>query len=750
MRLPASIVRNRPLRILVRLCQVAAILLAIGLVGATAAGIVYLTQVSRNLPELDPLEYGEVAVWKQHTEVYADTPPIVAGTPWTTLKRRMERLDYAPVTADNLREGTYSGQPNAGDSTVQVFPRAFIHPRIRQNPQAFVVAIRDGAVADVQQADGASVGRFFLEPELVDELYNVDEGLARQLIALEEAPKHLIDAFIAIEDNDFYKHPGIHARRFAVTMFWNVVRNRRYGASTITQQLARNLMLTRQKILLRKAKEWLLAVQIERRYSKNEILERYLNFIDMGRHSGRSLAGVKEAARYYFNKDVAELSLSECALLASIPKSPTRYSPVLHPENARERRNLILRQMHRRGYISRADMIAAQAEELVVEGPRRSRFRGTAPYFGSYIRALLEQRYSREQLYNQGMRVYTTMDPIAQDAGTRIVAKELEELDKQLRYPPYRDMVAAADAKLSAKHEPGDYIQAGLVMIEVQTGYVRAIVGGRDYDYSQFNHVTQAKRQPGSAFKPFVYTAAWERGMKPSDTIEDEPWTYRGWTPHNISFSHEGEVDLRRALVRSLNIPAARLMNEYVGVTATVRMARRCGIETPLAPYPSLALGSSEVTPLEITSAYGTLANGGVRVKSIAIRYVVDSSGRVLEEQVPETSRVMEEWVAYTTTSVLQDVVTYGTGARVRRLGFTYPAAGKTGTTSDYTDAWFIGYTPHVVTGVWVGFDDPKKSVKATGSEAAIPIWTEFMKEAIRGPKDAFVAPGRRSAATSQ
>jgi len=724
--------------------QIAFIVGVFGIVLGTVVGITYVVYQNRNLPELKPLEYGEVSTWKQHTEIFSDVGTIGIGEPWEVVKRRLERLEYARVPEPSLRDGTYSGS-GEGNGRVVIFTREFYHPRIRQVPQPYTLRFENGNVTSITTPRGGSIAHLYLEPELIDELYNIDEGLARQLIAIEEAPRNLINAFLASEDNDFYKHPGVHARRFVVAMFWNLLKGTRQGASTITQQLARNLMLTRQKILERKVKEWILAVQIERRYSKDEILERYLNFIDLGRHSGRSLYGVKEAARYYFNKDVSELSLSECALLAAIPKSPTTYSPVLHPENARERRNLILRLMYKRGYISREEMIAAQREELVVAGPRRNRFQGTAPYFSGYIRSTLEEKYTPNQLYNEGMRVYTTLDPIMQEAAEAAVIGQLEALDRELRYPPYRSVLAQIDAGQTPSRKPDDYIQAALVCIEVQTGYVRAMVGGRDYRYQQYNRAVQARRQPGSAFKPFVYTAAWERGLSPSTTIVDEPWSWRGWRPENIGHSYSGTVTLRQALVRSLNIPSARLMNEYVGVSATIKMAKRCGIESPLGPYPSLALGSSEVTPLEIASAYGTFANNGMRVQPTPIRYIVDNAGRILEERIPETSRAIDERIAAITNSVLQDVINYGTGARVRRLGFTYPAAGKTGTTSDYTDAWFIGYTPRLVTSVWVGFDDPKKSVRGTGSEAALPIWTEFMKRVVRGPAETFVTASGRA-----
>jgi 1A family penicillin-binding protein len=734
---------RRFVRLLVRGFQVAFMLGVLAIVIGTVVGITYVVYQNRRLPELEPLEYGEVSTWKQHTEIFSDVGTINIGEPWSVVKRRLERLEYASAPEPSLRDGNYAGS-GEGNGRLVVFTRDFYHPRIRQVPQPYAIRFENGGVKSISTPSGQQIARVYLEPELIDELYNVDEGLARQLIAIEQAPRDLINAFLASEDNDFYKHPGIHARRFAVAMFWNVLKGTRQGASTITQQLARNLMLTRQQILERKVKEWILAVQIERRYSKDEILERYLNFIDLGRHSGRSLYGVKEAARYYFNKDVSELSLAECALLAAIPKSPTTYSPVLHPENARERRNLILRLMYKRGYISRQDMVSAQKEELVVAGPRRNRFKGTAPYFSGYIRATLEEKYTPNQLYNEGMRVYTTLDPVMQEAAERAVIGQLEALDTELRYPSYRSVLAQIDAGQTPSRKPDDYIQAALVSIEVQTGYVRALVGGRDYQYQQYNRAAQARRQPGSAFKPFVYTAAWERGLSPSTTIVDEPWSWRGWRPENIGHSYAGTVTLRQALVRSLNIPAARLMNEYVGATATVKMAKRCGIESPLGPYPSLALGSSEVTPLEITAAYGTFANNGMRVQPTPVRYVVDNAGRILEDHIPETTRAMDERIAATTNAVLQDVVNYGTGARVRRLGFTYPAAGKTGTTSDYTDAWFIGYTPRIVTGVWVGFDDPKKSVKGTGSEAALPIWAEYMKSVIRGPEETFAAPSHQ------
>ncbi|GIX06596.1 MAG: hypothetical protein KatS3mg115_0999 [Candidatus Poribacteria bacterium] len=745
---------RRALWVFWRTFQVGFIFGVIVLLVGTAYFAYYVYKKSQEVPGLEALDYGEIKTWRQHSEVYGDAIPVMRNTAYDHLRRRLERLEYRVASAERLEPGTYLDQVGAGGNGVLfLYPRRFPHPRIQQEPRLFSIRFQNGLVESIETEGGRRVEVAYLEPELIDELYPIDEQLARQLVRLDEVPQDLIHAFLAIEDHDFYKHSGVHPRRFFVAAVRNVLYGRLYGASTITQQLARNILLTPDKQIERKVKEWILAIRIERRYSKDEILERYLNFIDFGRRYNRTLFGVKEAARYFFDKDVRDLTLVECATLAAIPNAPTRYSPVLHPENARRRRNLVLRQMLRLGYISQEQYARAVAQPLQVAELSRQVVRGSAPYASAYVRSLLEARYSQEELYGSGLRVYTTLDPLFQEEAVRAVREHLRRLDAELGYQPYEEVREQVRAKLVPPEVLREYIQAGLVSLEAQTGFVRALVGGRDFEYNQYNHVTQARRQPGSVFKPIVYTAAWRQGFRPSDTIIDEPWSLwvnnKGWTPTNY---HEGRyyglVSLEEALQRSLNVATARLVNDpeipHVGVQAVVRTARDLGITSPLPPLPSLALGAAEVTLLEITAAYTAFANLGVRAEPIIIRYVTRFDGTVLEERAPLREQAIEPEVAYTTTRVLQGVLDkpFGTGYRVRsEFGYRHPAAGKTGTTSEFTDAWFIGFTPRLVTGIWVGFDDPQKKVQKPGAEGALPIWANYMIAITRGPEENFPVP---------
>jgi len=751
--------RHPVARFLIASFQVLFILGVVCALAGTALSAAYVNRLADEIdtPEsLKKLDYGEIKTWRQHTEVYSEVAALRRGVALDHTGRRLERLSYVRMANDVLSEpGSFHQivSPNGDGIIVTLHPRPFTHPRIRQNPGVYRLLFRNNLLREITTAAGDTRDVVYLEPELLDEFYNVDEGLARQLIRLSDTPVNLTNAFLAIEDNDFYSHSGVHPRRFGVAMARNVMSGNLFGASgsTITQQLAKNLLLTRDKTIPRKVKEWIIALRIEQQYSKQEIFERYLNFTDFGRRSGRTLGGVKEATRFFFDKDVSDLNLQECALLAAIPNSPSRYSPVRNPDNAKRRRNLVLRQMHRRAYITNAEYAEARASDIELSSTRRKTPRGFAPHFTSHIRQTLEDTYTPEDLYSRGLRVYTTVDPVFQEIAMRAVNAHLLVLDEALEYAPYlanRQQVVAGNASPDRLE---NYLQSALVMMENRTGYVRAFVGGRDYAYNQFSHVTQARRQPGSVFKPVVFTAAWEHGLTPQAKVIDEPWSLGDWTPENyILGRYSGEVDLQEAVVRSLNIPTARVMNEMMGSTGpqdVVDLARRLGIRGYLPPFPALALGVAEVTLMEMTAAYTAFANLGTRVTPVTVRHVVTLDGQILEEHVPERIPSLDPQIAHMTNTVLRRVMdnrVNGTGRHARTAGFTYPAGGKTGTTSDYTDAWFVGYTRDIVTGVWVGFDDPSTKTEHGGSEGALPIWTEHMRGVTRGLPVEFDLPPRR------
>ena len=703
-------------------------------------GVGFIIGYWRGLPPLDPLEYKETSSWKLPSKVYSDVCEVKRGDTIEFLLDKLKRLEYVRVKRGTPRIGQFILKANErGFGDMMIYLREFEYPHWVHKPQLVRLRIEDGVITDIKDEKGRRIESFFIEPELIAELYS-PEGTDRELIHLTEVPDDLVKAFLAIEDNKFYEHWGISIKRILGALYYNLrTWSLRQGASTITQQLARNLFLTPKRSWRRKIKEALMAIKIEMRFSKDEILERYLNFIDLGRYGSREVYGVQQAAKYYFRKPVWELTLPECALIAALPRSPTLYSPIRHPDNALRRRNLVLRRMLENGYITESEYREAVKAPLGVY-PIPS-MANEAPYFVDFLRQQLERRYSKTMLYTRGLKIYTTLDMSMQEAANKAVHDGLAKIDERLGLPPY-DKLDPENPEL----DPLGYPQAALVAIEPETGYIRAMVGGRDYDVSQFNRAVQARRQPGSVFKPFVYCAAYEaRIATPADTIDDSPWALKTpagvWAPKNYTGRFYGRVTLRKALERSINVATAKFFYYKVGARRVINLARRMGIRSPLKGVPSLALGSSELSLFELTSAYGIWAALGIRAEPIWVKYVVDRNGDIIEENLPKTRRVLSEAVAYQMVYQLEGVIEEGTGRRAKGMGFSRPAGGKTGTTSRYTDAWFIGFTPDLVAGVWTGFDDPSLSIQLPGSQAALPIWTDFMKRACRGYVKDFKNP---------
>ncbi len=560
-------------------------------------------------------------------------------------------------------------------------------------------------------------------------------------VELDRVPKYLKDAIIAVEDKRFYSHWGLDLIRLGGAIFYNLTSLRTpRGTSTITQQLARNMFLNQERSLARKIKEALLAIQLERTYSKDEILELYLNQV----YFGQGVYGVEAAANVYFDKHVWELTLPECATLAALPKAPEYYSPYTNPQALVKRRNFFLTMLYRHKKISRKEMEEAQASPLNVI-PKRS-LKNEAPYFIEEVRKYLEQRYGYDFINRSGAKIYTTLDLDMQRAANKAVEDFLASIEKSYRLKNSKVRYDSLIAKDSTPPPP-NYLQGALVAIEPKTGFIKAMVGGRDFKQSPFNRATQAKRQAGSAFKVFVYTAAIENGFLPSDLELDEPLTLPvpgqpPYIPVNFDYKFLGPVTLRRALALSRNIVAVRLISR-LGPELVARYANQLGINEKLRPFYSLALGSSEVTLLEMTYAFAVLANEGNKVTPLMITKIIDANNQVIEENVPETQPVLAAQTAYIMTEMMRSVIDEGTGYAIRLYGFDRPAAGKTGTTDDYTDAWFIGFTPNLACGVWVGYDQKKTIFKgATGGGVAAPIWAEFMKQATADlPNEDFAVP---------
>ncbi|MCD4813811.1 PBP1A family penicillin-binding protein [bacterium] len=551
----------------------------------------------------------------------------------------------------------------------------------------------------------------------------------RTLVGLDDIPLHLQNAILAIEDKNFYHHFGVDFSDVVRSSIVNLMSGTyRQGFSTITMQLPRNMFLTKKKTLERKIKEIILAFQIEQTYTKREILEMYLNQI----YLGSGAYGVEAAALKYFGKHIADLTLPECALIAGLPRAPNRYNPYRNPDKALQRRNLVLSQMHRLDYITMDEMIEAKLSLIELSSVQDI----IAPYFIEHVRRQLEDRYGSNAIYKSGLKVYTTLDIDLQKMAQTAMADGILEAEAFIK--PRMQVVAG--------QEP-ETIQCALVLIEPSSGEIKAFIGGRDFKKSKFNRAIQAQRQPGSAFKPFIYATAFEHGFTQADIILDTPVVFKDdngnvWKPENFSNKFRGPTTLRTALTKSRNVIAVKLLDK-VGIRNVIALATTLGIKSPLKPYLTLALGASEINLLELVSAYGCFPNRGIHVDPFSIRKVENDNGEILEETTPYQQEVLNPVTAALMTNLLENVVNRGTGYTVRRLGFKYPAGGKTGTTNDYTDAWFLGFTSEYVGGVWIGLDSHNSMGRGTtGGKVASPIWTRLFLSIYenRAPKN-FVYP---------
>ena len=665
---------------------------------------------------------------------------------------------------------------------------------------------------DLPQVDALEAYR----PSSITELYD-DHGrvigsfaLQRRVVATyDDFPPVLRDALVSIEDKDFYRHSGINFWRIVGAAYRDIKSGGTVqGASTLTMQLARNLFLSPDRRWQRKVQEAMLAIQIERRFTKPQIFTLYANQIALG----HGVFGFEAASEFYFSKPARQLTLPEATLLAGLPKGPSYYSPINHPDRVVKRRNAVIKAMLEDGKITVAqanDAMSAPLDLHLAHDPN-----SLAPYFVEEIRRYLEGKYGTDQVHEGGLKVYTSLDVEMQKGANQAVLDGLAAYERRhgwkghlenviaegyvlekyshpdwddepevngyvhalvtsagtgiatLRFGHYTAALGQTDVawtqqKLANILKTGDlcYVkilslgtngaahvsleqdsgaQGALIAIDNATGGIKAMVGGRDFNNSKFDRATQALRQVGSSFKPYVYTTVIDGGASPDDTILDEPISFETssgpYTPHNYDEKFEGIITLRRALAQSRNIPALKLASK-VGIRSVIDYAERFGITSKLPPYLPVALGSAEITLIEQTSAYSVFPNDGVRVTPRYITRVTDYEGRVLEEDFPDVRDVVSQRTARTMTSMLREVVLHGTGIAASRLPF--PVAGKTGTTNDFTDAWFVGFSPTMTCGVWVGYDEKKSlGAKETGAHAALPIWINFMTPAMQG-KDA-------------
>ena len=566
-------------------------------------------------------------------------------------------------------------------------------------------------VSEVYSHDDVLIGEFFIE--------------RRTVFPLAKMPRMLINAFVAAEDARFFEHRGIDYWRVLGATFRNIeALDVVQGGSTITQQIAKSFFLTPERSFSRKIKEAILAQRIESYLTKNEILFLYLNQI----YLGEGAYGVGAAAKIYFGKPVESLTLAECAMIAGLPPAPNSLSPFRNAKKARERQIYVLNRMLEKNMITPVQAIRAQAEEIRL---RPKGLKGNeAPYVLEMVRQHVEDKYGREMLYKGGLKIYTSINAQMQSSAQTAVLKGLEEYEGR-----------------GKKSKDRAQVQGALVALEPQSGFILAMVGGRDFIASQFNRATQAKRQAGSAFKPIVYAAALDKGFTPATIIVDEPIAYQDvpgkepWEPKNFDREFWGPVTMRKALTFSRNIPTVKIA-QAIGLDYLIQYGKTLGIKSKLEPNLSLALGSANISLLELTSAFGVFAAHGYRAEPTLITQICDKDGNILEETEPSAIEVISPQTAYMISSMMQSVIQEGTGQRAKALG--RPAAGKTGTTNDYRDAWFIGFIPNnLVAGAWIGYDIEKPlGTYETGAVAALPIWLEFMKEATaKKPIESFSTP---------
>jgi penicillin-binding protein 1B len=583
-----------------------------------------------------------------------------------------------------------------------------------------------GRVRSLVVVGGGEVDTIVVDPPMLSSLLAPGREKRRR-VPLGDIPDRVRQAVLAIEDRRFYEHPGVDLVRTIGAVVTNVRGDRPYlvGGSTLTQQLVKNSFLTREKTYTRKLQEQGLSMLLERRLTKDQILELYLNEVYLGQRGSFAIHGVAEAARLYFGKDVSNLSLAEAATIAGLIQAPPTYSPFRSPERCVQRRNVVLRAMVEAGYVS--DEAAARATKAPLETVAKA-VDSEAPYFVDLIAQTYAEQYPALVAGAASIEIYTTLDMhlqrLAQDA--------------------VREGLASVDTLLSRRKRRG-VAQAALIAVDPRTGDVLAFVGGRGYSQSQFNRVTHARRQPGSVFKPFVYLTAFEvaaaegrADLTPASVLVDEPTTFafagQAWTPRNYNDEYDGPITLRRALAMSRNSATARLA-EQVGYGRIAALWTLVGVSTAPKPYPSIALGVFEATPWEIAEAYTLFLNGG-ELRPLRTMLRLSADGRdVAPPRLRQVRRVASAETTFLVTNMLRSVVNEGTGAGIRRAGFSLDAAGKTGTTNDLRDAWFVGFTPELLTVVWVGFDD-NQALGLSGSQAALPLWTSFMLRALAGHPD--------------
>lgn len=649
--------------------------------------------------------------WSVPSKAFSDTTLLYPGVvfPRNRLEAKLARLGYRKVAQ---KPGT-KGEFRSGPSSVDLFVRDLHIPGRKRDGFPVRITFDKNRIDSLSRLDtGERLSLLELEPEELMRFFG-PEREERRLVSIDQVPRHVIHAVLAAEDARFFQHPGLDLLGILRALLSNLRHGSlRQGGSTITQQLAKNYFLTPERSFSRKLKELPISLLMEVSYSKEEILEIYLNEIYLGSKGSVSVNGIGEASIFYFGKTVENLTHAEAATIAGLIKAPNLYSPFVSKDRALGRRNSVLQSMAEHGWITNQDLKAAVAQPI--KTAEYEAYARRAPYFMDYLAQQLRALYPAEALTALGLSIYTTLDPEVQDSAEQALKKGLERLERsQPRLKP-----SGAGKKL----------QAGLVVLQPKTGYVIAMVGGRNYGETQFNRITQARRQPGSAFKPFVFHAALD-DFTVADLLSNEDKTYRvgdrEWRPDNYAEIPEARLSLRMALAKSVNRATADLTMK-IGVDRIVQAVSSFGFSTPLPPYPAISLGSAEVIPLELARAYCTFAADGVLPEPLSLKEVTDEAGQILERRHLAVRKVTSPEKAFLMTSMLRSVVEIGTARSLKGMGISFPVAGKTGTTNDFRDAWFVGYTPDILALVWVGFDDGSP-IHASGAAAALPIFADLM-----------------------
>ena len=676
-------------------------------------------------------------VFANAAKIYAAPPVISVG----------EKAELKEIAAD-LRNAGYSektGESSMGGyrlttSSIEIQPG----PSSYHSPEPATIRVHAGKVESISGNNGAQLDAYELEPEMITSLFEGDQRSKRQVVHYNEMPKVLVDAVLAIEDRRFFEHSGVNFVRIAEGAWIDLTHQRmEQGGSTLTMQLARGFFLTPQKKIKRKLEEMLIAIELEQKFTKQQIFEFYANWVPLGQRGSFAISGLAEASRAYFGKDIKDLTLPEAALLAGIIQAPSALSPYRHPERARTRRDIVLDSMVETQAITREQADKAKASPLKLAPPNVEA--SDAPYFVDLVRDTLNPKLPEREMNEQAYRIYTTLDPDLQRAAAQAVEAGIKLVDEQItKRRTHRKKVGKG--KYETTVENGPQAQVALVAMDPHTGEVLALVGGRNYGWSQLNHAV-AKRPTGSIFKPFVYAAALNTALDgstqvltPASIVQDQPSTFaygdQIYEPRNYKEEYHGDVTLRYALAMSLNNATVKVAEE-VGYDKVADLAKSAGI-TSVKATPAMALGSYDATPLDMAAAYTVFSNNGVRISPTLVKSVRSATGDPVMSFTQETKQVLDPRVAYVMTNMMEGVINNGLGfSAVRGRGFNAPAAGKTGTSHD---AWFAGYTSNLLCIVWVGFDD-YSVLPLTGGLAAAPIWTEFMKKAATLPRYADMKP---------